>query len=984
MALLNSKIFTLPRFARRVGAILFPVVLMSFGPAFSADDWNMAFHDSRHTGQTSEVVTAPLTLAWQWTDPVAYDNGSQFHPTQHYWMPIFHQGKVCIKGGKNANRVFCLDPANGATLWERDTAPGYTQNGYMLYQYDNYPAAVNGRILAASTDWSLSMDVATGNADWAGLYNTNGSSPYGGIAVWNNLGYMQFIRTDDATEAFYIVQNPATLSLSGSYYTPDNITTFADYSMRVPAVDAGVVYYGMFGQLVARDAHTGRLLWSWGTKNYNSSPAVANGIVYFYASSQSKLYALDANHVSTNGQVPVLWTASVPGAICPIVSDGTLYTVSSLGKFYAINAATGDVKWTYDAGLYNFTSSQIPAISGNTIYVPTGSGLLLALDKNTGAELWRYTNTCAFGPVVIANGMVFVSDRQMRLFAFTPQGASIGPSVIALSTSRVSNAQQAVINISGSGFFGGGASNTVQRIQLDTPSGAQLSGYTVGSDQSITGVVIPSGLPPGIHHLRVQTSIGMSVNEPPIEIVAAGSLFPATLGQTNGNVYGTQVQWQRHLARTSTGNLIAVYAGQGDSGYWQDSTYNVSHDGGLSWTVQAWVHANPSSNYVSMGAPNSSVWIDAQDHLNSSYARWTSDGQSFEKFAINSTDLLIEDAGLPVSLAPGISSATGTGASQSSGRRWVVLVVGGQVIPRYSDDGGITWTPLPAVNQTSSNLASLFLSKDQPVILYNEGNSLSWTQWNGSQWTAARTLPGPISAVQTLSAVSTNDGRLHVVYKATVGGVAYVSYSGSAWSPPQTLDAAGNSPSLTTDGTNLWCFYANSSADLVFRRTSGGAWNPPVAVTADGNYNTAPSTLALSPDAQIPVIWTAGPSTDIVVKSALIPASSGAPAVADVSAQVKVFQTAYVYNRVSKLYTSSVTLTNTTFSPIAGPVQAVIANLPAGSTLVNATGMHNGSPYLTVFPCALAPGASATVQLQITNPTGVFLGVALLTYSGSF
>src|ERR1051325_6442589 len=111
----------------------------------------MAYHDSRHTGQTSEVVTAPLTLAWSWVDTIAYDNSSQFHPSFHYWLPIFYRGLLCFQGGTNANRMFCLNPTNGSQVWLQNN-PGYTQNGYALYQFDNYPAAVNGRILTASVD----------------------------------------------------------------------------------------------------------------------------------------------------------------------------------------------------------------------------------------------------------------------------------------------------------------------------------------------------------------------------------------------------------------------------------------------------------------------------------------------------------------------------------------------------------------------------------------------------------------------------------------------------------------------------------------------------------------------------------------------------------------------------------------------------------------------------------------------------------------
>jgi hypothetical protein len=414
----------------------------------------------------------------------------------------------------------------------------------------------------------------------------------------------------------------------------------------------------------------------------------------------------------------------------------------------------------------------------------------------------------------------------------------------------------------------------------------------------------------------------------------------------------------------------------------QDSNYNVSHDGGFTWTYQAGVHATPWSDYVARYAPTSSVWTDAQDHLNFSYARWTPDGQSFEKFGMNSIDLLTVDAGLPVSLAPGNSQATGTGVSQTNGRRWVVFLAGGQVIPRYSDDG-VNWTALPALNSASSNLAALVASQDQPAILFNNGTSFSWSRWNGTQWSASQALPGPVTGVQTFSAVSTSDGRIHVAYTAGAG-VFYTAYSGAVWSAPVVLNASASSPSLTTDGKDLWCFYANASGDLAFQRTSSGAWSAPIAVTSDGNYNTAPSTLALSPDSRIPVIWTAGASNNPIVKSASIPASAGAPATVNVSTQVAVSLTAYMYNRITRYYTSTMTLTNKGSSAITGPIQTVLMNLPAGVTLSNASGMYNGSPYLAVSAGSLAPGASVNVPLQFNTTSGLMITFTPVTYSGSF
>src|SRR5207302_476506 len=141
-----------------------------------------------------------------------------------------------------------------------------------------------------STDYSASMDAATGG-DVQVSYNTNGGWPTGGVASWNNMAYMQFVRTDDRTEAFYEVQDPAKLAMVGNYYCADYVNSYVDYAMRVPAVDAGVVYISLMGQLTAFEARTGRVLWNWGKMNFGSSPAVANGIVYFYASTTGKLMA---------------------------------------------------------------------------------------------------------------------------------------------------------------------------------------------------------------------------------------------------------------------------------------------------------------------------------------------------------------------------------------------------------------------------------------------------------------------------------------------------------------------------------------------------------------------------------------------------------------------------------------------------------------------------------------------------------------------
>jgi outer membrane protein assembly factor BamB len=903
-----------------------------------SDDWVMGFHDSRHTGQTSEVVTPPLTVAWTWKDTYPYDNGNggKFSPQNRFWLPIYYRGKVCFQGGLNANRVFCLNPADGTKAWESDNS-GYTASGYYLFQFDNYPAAVNGRIVNASTDFTATVDAATGG-DYRNAYNTNGGWPPGGIASWNDMAYSQYVRTDDGFEQFNIIQDPIGLTkMAGSYTPPDYTTTYTDWSFRVPAVDGYVAYANFLGTLVAWDALTRRQLWSWGNFNFGGSPAVSNGVVYFYSWSRMQLVALNAaqaTYPAAGPQVPELWSADILNAYSPIVSDGVVY-VGSDNNFYALDAATGAIKWTFATG-QPFTALQIPAISGDLVYVPSADGNLYVLRKATGIEMGRYTGTMPWGPVVIGGGMVYASDLTNTVYGFRPQTAAIGPAVTGLSLRRAANNQSASVNITGTGFFAGGAASAVQSIVLDNAAGTVLTGYTVVGDQAIAGVVVPAGIFPGMYHIKVRTTVGSSANEPVFEVAETNSSLISTLGQSPG-LYGTGTQssYQRHLVRTSNGTLIAVYIGpQGSS--WRPATYNISRDGGLTWTGQAQLLD------AIIWAPSSSVWVDKQDRLNVSYL--IGYHQALAKFAVGKSDLLSLDPGFPVvaSSQDGLAQP-GPQISESGSRLWVAYKVTKEydppnsVIALYSDDAGLTWTRTPQITAAGSSPA-LVLYQDKPAVIYAENGLLVWATWNGQQWSAAQILPSAIAGVQqSPSAAVTSDGQIHVAYSTASGGVYYARYSGSTWSAPQTIDATGSSPSLTSDGASLWCFYANSTRNLAYRRTSNGLWNPAIAVTNDGNYNTFPATLTLSPDAWIPVIWTSGTSTSgYVVKSAVIPGDS-APAPPSAALGIAATPTGnFTQGQSGAVYT--VTVSNSASAGPSNGTVTVTETAPAGFTLVSMAG----------------------------------------------
>jgi hypothetical protein len=102
----------------------------------------------------------------------------------------------------------------------------------------------------------------------------------------------------------------------------------------------------------------------------------------------------------------------------------------------------------------------------------------------------------------------------------------------------------------------------------------------------------------------------------------------------------------------------------------------------------------------------------------------------------------------------------------------------------------------------------------------------------------------------------------------------------------------------------------------------------------------------------------------------------------DVSGQVSVAPGGFRYNRATGLFTQLVTVTNTSGSAIAGPLSLVLSNL-TNATLSNATGSTlcdapGGRPYINFAPAGLAPGGSASIVLNFSDP-----GFAAITYSSS-
>jgi hypothetical protein len=123
-----------------------------------------------------------------------------------------------------------------------------------------------------------------------------------------------------------------------------------------------------------------------------------------------------------------------------------------------------------------------------------------------------------------------------------------------------------------------------------------------------------------------------------------------------------------------------------------------------------------------------------------------------------------------------------------------------------------------------------------------------------------------------------------------------------------------------------------------------------------------------------------------IVADATTQILNGPMCAADVSAQLQVTRSGFSYNFASQRFVQRVTLKNVSGSTLNAPLSLALDNLSGNATLYGATGMTAcaspaGSPFLNWLG-SLAPGASAALVLQFTNPTKAGITYATRVLAG--
>jgi len=220
-------------------------------------------------------------------------------------------------------------------------------------------------------------------------------------------------------------------------------TTHAKF-FSSPTVSGNAVYIGASnGHLYAVRLDDGAPIWDFATKGaINSTPAIAGGSVFF-ASRDGNIYALDARtgakpwSFATGGErrftAPGIHGITPKHELMPdpfdvflsspAVAGGIVYAGSGDHNVYALDAATGELRWKFATGNVVHAS---PAVADGTVFIGSWDRYLYALDARSGALKWKfetgddreiYNQVGIAGSAAIGGGMVYFGCRDSKFYA---------------------------------------------------------------------------------------------------------------------------------------------------------------------------------------------------------------------------------------------------------------------------------------------------------------------------------------------------------------------------------------------------------------------------------------------------------------------------------------------------------------------------------------------------------------------------------------
>lgn len=403
----------------RVLSTLVVATFLSAAPLARAADWPMFLGSPNHVAISSETLSVPMALEWKFKT-TRYPN----NPVS----PVVVGKTVFLACQSN---IQALDAETGEEKWKYPAeGPIGTPSAATIKAT---PAVDNGFVFVGATDGVMyGLDADTGSLKWQ--FQTGGHIRFSPVFA-NGIVYFgsddgKVYGLDEKTGKQAVTAVKAEGAIIGSPTISDGMIYFTSADLSFYAVNAA----------------SGHARFSLRTTNTNVySTPVANDR-YIFTVGGNNLYAM-----TRGGATRWTYPAHNPIIDTPLVTDDGVYFGDRSGRLYAIDLKGRDkwtitdnadramrfgdkpAKTTKGNDPFLQLAGAIyssPLQSGPNIIVGTNRGFLYAIDAASGAIKWEYgvfanlpkgsyPNITA--SPVIANGRLYVMSDDGTLHCFSPQ-----------------------------------------------------------------------------------------------------------------------------------------------------------------------------------------------------------------------------------------------------------------------------------------------------------------------------------------------------------------------------------------------------------------------------------------------------------------------------------------------------------------------------------------------------------------------------------
>ena len=311
-----------------------------------ATDWPLFHGGQAQTGYSPDIGPQTGQLAWRF-------------PIGHSWYatPTISDGRVYVASPGMTTLAYALDENTGSVLWKA------RQNGIKIY---SSPRVSSGVVVLKDR---LVIRASSGGAE-------ESRAPKYLFVLDKKTG--KVVQQLDAGNVDY---RRGYASVEGN----DDYIVYPRSRMELRTMPSTT---SMFNTVEVRKASTGEVWWTFRVGNMFGEPTIASNAV-FVGTDEGWVYALNLP-----GPQRERWAVHLDAPVrtgITVVGD-TAYAAANNGKLYAMDSATGKIRWTYstettEPRAFQFFS-RLTVVSGR-VYVGAADKVLYCIDAHSGHLVWK-------------------------------------------------------------------------------------------------------------------------------------------------------------------------------------------------------------------------------------------------------------------------------------------------------------------------------------------------------------------------------------------------------------------------------------------------------------------------------------------------------------------------------------------------------------------------------------------------------------------